>query len=443
MTPTANHPFTLRPHRTLFALSLPLLISLIAEPVTGLIDTAFVASLGAVPLAALGVGTVVLSSTFWVFNFLGIGTQTSVAQALGKGEAARAGQIASLALLLSGAAALLLILLIYPTAAPLAAAMGAEGAIQADAVAYMRIRLFGAPAVLATMVAFAAQRGLQDMRSPLFIAVGVNVLNIFLDYLLIFGAGPFPAMGVAGAALASTAAQWLGALAAVLLVGRQLGLSAGFKLADARALIKIGGDLFMRTGLLMLFLILATRVATQAGAESGAAHQAIRQIYVFTALFLEAFALSAQSLVGYFFGAADPVQAKRVVAVSTVWSLATGVLLGLLMWLLTDSVIALLVPASAAAVFIPAWLISAASQPLNALAFITDGVHWGTGDYRYLRNGMLAATVSGAAVLFLINPASRSALNWVWVATAVWITVRAAFGLLRVWPAVGRSPFKT
>jgi len=59
-TPAA-HPFVRAPHRTLIALSFPVLLSLIAEPLTGLVDTAFVAQLGAAPLAALGVGTVALS----------------------------------------------------------------------------------------------------------------------------------------------------------------------------------------------------------------------------------------------------------------------------------------------------------------------------------------------------------------------------------------------
>ena len=93
---SALHPFIRHPHRTVLALSAPVLFSLVAEPLTGLVDTAFVAQLGAAPLAALGVGTAALSSIFWVFNFLGIGAQTDVAQALGAGEARRATRILSL-----------------------------------------------------------------------------------------------------------------------------------------------------------------------------------------------------------------------------------------------------------------------------------------------------------------------------------------------------------
>lgn len=66
----ADHPFTQRPHRTLLVLSVPVLFPMIAEPLTGLVDTAFVARLGAAPLAALGAGATALSSIFWIFNFL-------------------------------------------------------------------------------------------------------------------------------------------------------------------------------------------------------------------------------------------------------------------------------------------------------------------------------------------------------------------------------------
>ena len=63
-----------------------------------------------------------------------------------------------------------------------------------DAVDYMRLRLLGAPAVLITLAAFGILRGRQDMTSPLKIAVGLNLLNIVLDAVLIFGLGPLPAI---------------------------------------------------------------------------------------------------------------------------------------------------------------------------------------------------------------------------------------------------------
>ncbi len=439
--PPSEHPFVRRPHRTLIALSVPVLFSLIAEPVTGLVDTAFVARLGAVPLAALGVGTMVLSSVFWIFNFLGIGTQTEVAQAHGGGEVARARRINGLALAMSALFGFGMLAVGWVGSGAAATAMGATGALREAAVAYMRIRWFGAPAVLMMVAAFGTLRGLQDMRTPLWIAVTVNGLNVVLDAVLIFGLGPVPAFGIAGAAWASTVSQWLGAAWAVAAVLRRLGVPERLRLREAARLLRVGGDLFVRTGLLTLFLLLTTRTATRIGADAGAAHQAIRQVWMFTALFLDAFAITGQSLVAYFVGSGQWAQARRVAFVACVWSLGTGAALALAMLLGETLVIRVLVPATAVALFHPAWLAAALSQPLNALSFATDGLHWGTGDYRFLRNVMLLATALGAPMLLALDVGRPGALTWVWLITVGWISVRAAFGVLRIWPGIGRSPW--
>ena len=436
------HPFTIHPHRTLLALSFPVLLSMTAEPITALVDTAFVASLGSVALAALGVGTTALTSLFWVFNFLGISAQTEVAQADGKGKPEQAGAIAGLALAMAMGFGVSLILLLLPVLDWLAELLGASGAVQTDAVSYMQIRLYGAPAVLLMLVTFGVLRGLQDMRTPLWIAVGVNALNVLLDWLLIFGNGPFPAMGVAGSALASTLSQWLGALAGMTILAAKLGLSFSFNFRDVVRLLSVGSDLFVRTGLLTFFLAYTTRTATRMGVDAGAAHQAIRQVYGFTSLALDAYAATVQSLVGYFVGQNAMEWAKRVVRVGASWSLWTGVALGVLMWLGRGSVAAFLIPETATRVFLPAWAVSAISQPVSSLAFLTDGVHWGTGDYRFLRNAMIVVAMVGFGGLRLLEISGAQALFWVWIVVGIWVTVRATFGLLRIWPGIGDSPFR-
>lgn len=435
------HPFKAHPHRTLGALTFPVLLSMTAEPITALVDTAFISSLGAIPLAALGVGTTALSSLFWIFNFLGIGTQTEVAQVYGKEKTEQAGKIVSLALALAIGFGLLLIFLIGPSSEWLAGLLGAAGAVKTDAVSYMQIRLFGAPAVLLMMVCFGALRGLQDMRTPLWIAIGINALNLLLDWLLIFGIGIFPELGVAGSALASTISQWLGAFAGIAIIAVKLGLTRSFSFRDATKLLRVGGDLFVRTALLTLFLAYITRAANRIGSDAGAAHQVIRQVYVFTSLALDAYASTVQSLVGYFIGQDSIRWAKQVVKVGVRWSIATGILLGTLMWLGRETVMALLVPATALGAFTPAWAISAISQPINSLAFLTDGAHWGTGDYKFLRNAMIIATMIGIAGIWIIENRGIQALSVIWVVTGIWVMTRAVFGLLRIWPGIGKSVF--
>ncbi len=423
-------------------LSLPIMLSMVAEPVTGLVDTAFVARLGAVPLAALGVGTMAMSSFFWVFNFLGIGSQTEIARCMGQERPERAREIAGLAMILAAALGVVVALAVLPVAPAIAHLLGADGTLQATAVTYLRWRLLSAPAVLIIIAAFGSLRGLQDMRTPLWIAAGLNLVNIALDPLLIFGAGPVPALGVAGAALATAISHWLGALLAMQAVYRRLGLPRHLRLGDALRLLVVGRDLFLRTALLTLFLLLTTRAATRIGTTAGAAHQAVRQVWLLTALILDAFAATAQSLVSYFLGAGQRATARRVAAVACQWSLASGVLLAAGMLGAARLTAAALVPAGAEALFYPAWHVAALSMPVNALSFATDGIHWGSGDYRFLRNVMLLSTAAGAAGIWMLDESLAGALTRVWMVTAGWITLRAIFGMLRIWPGIGASPFR-
>ena len=438
-----RHPFLRRPNRTILSLSLPILLSLVAEPVTGLVDTAFVAQLGAIPLAALGVGTSALTSVFWIFGFLATATQTDVAQSLGRGENESASQSISLALVMGLMVSLVLCAMLFPGAEAVSSLLGAEGAVLGFAIEYIQVRLLGAPAVIVVIVGFGALRGAQDMRTPLWIALGINIANILLDYAFIFGWSFIPGMGVAGAALASSISHWLGAGWMLWEVKRRLGLSRDIDWRGGARMLRVGRDLLIRSGSLTLFLLYATRVANQMGAEAGAAHQVIRQVWYFTALIVEAFATTAQSLVGYFYGSGQVQYAKRV-ALSTIrWSMAAGVALMLAMLTATPVVNRSFVPADAAVLFALPWAMAALSQPLNALAFITDGIHWGTGDYRFLRNAMLVATVCGMLGLHSVITDSDEHFSAVWLVTVAWVGIRAIWGILRIYPGFGNSPLSS
>ena len=437
-----QHPFVRRPHRTLLALSFPVLISLIAEPLTGLADTAFIARLGTTPLAGLGIGTAALSGIFWAFNFLGIGTQTEVAHADGTGERSRGRDASGLAMALGALIGCGLAALGFLGLEVAMDFMTDDTGIQSAAAIYLKIRLLGGPAILISMAAFGALRGLQDMRTPLAIALAQNALNIALDAVLIFGLDPIPAFGIAGAAWASVVSQWLGALWAIDAVRRRLGLPGRIHWRDARKLLRVGRDLFFRTGSLILFIVLTTRAATLLGADEGAAHHVIRQFWILSALLLDAFGAAAQSLIGFFLGAGQLRHARRAAAIACVWGTGAGFALMIAMLVSSDSVAAAFLPVEVHAMFSAAWIAYALAQPANALAFVTDGIHWGTSDYRFLRNAMILSTAAGLVALYAIAPAGPDALTVIWIITAGWIAIRTVFGMARIWPGFGNSPLK-
>ena len=438
--PRGEHPFLRHPHRTLLALSLPVLVSLVAEPLTGIADTAFVARLGATPLAALGAATALLSALFWVFNFLGVGTQTAVARSLGAGDGAGARRALATALATAAVLGAAVALIAWPWLGGLAELLGASGDMRAAAVSYLEVRVLAAPAVLATLAAFGALRGLHDMRTPLRIAVAINSLNVVLDAVLVLGLGPFPALGLRGAAWATAASQVLGALWAVAAARGAVGGGAPLRARAVRDLLVVGRELFLRTALLLFFLALATRAATRLGSDVGAAHQALRSVWMLTAFVLDAYATAAQSLVGSFVGAGAEPAARRVASVASLWAAGTGAVLALALWAGEGWARDLLVPVEAWGVLGGAWAVAAAAQPLSALSFVTDGIHWGAGDYRFLRNAMALATAAGALALALELPPGAAGLERIWQITAGWIAVRAGLGLVRIWPGIDMAP---
>lgn len=434
--------FIAAPNRTLLRLSFPVLLSLVAEPLTGLVDTAFVARLGTAPLAALGVGTTVLSGLFWIFNFLGIGSQTEVARAFGKGERTRLRQVTGLVLVLAVALGLLLSVGLIPMTGLLATLMGATHQTGTLATTYMQTRLLGAVAVLIMMGALGIMRGHQDMVTPFWVACGVNLLNVVLDPLLIFGWWIFPEMGVTGAALASILSQWCGAFVCLLYIVRRLGRPVKPEFPHVFPLFRVGRDLFLRTGALLLFLMVATRAATSLGAEYGAVHQVIRQGWIFSAFFLDAFAVSGQSLVAYFFGAQRIDLVKKVAQVVCSWSCISSLLLLLFFLVARHKIGAVFVPVSAHGLFSLPWSLMIFSQPINGLAFATDGLLMGAGDYGYMRNVVLTVSLTCSMILFALESIGHLNLVVIWGVMIFWLALRAFFGVVRVWPGVGDSPFR-
>ena len=428
------------PFKTFFLLWTPVLFSQIAEPLTGLVDTAFIARLGTNELAALGVGAVVMSSVLAVFNFLAVGSQTEISQSYGRKDFSTGKRIGSLALFLAILIGSGIGIVIFIFGSGISTLMGANEDIISHSVTYIRFRAIGLPAVLITITSFGILYGLGNMRMPMLIAIAINIMNIVLDYILIFGYGPFPALGIAGAAIASAASQWTGTVFCLAIIHKKLGFIFDIDISDIKKLMKIGQDMFFRTGSLIVFLLLATRSATQLGPDAGAAHQAIRQVWVFTTLFLDSSAITAQSLIGYYFGPGRFDKARIVARMVCIWSLLIGVALTTVMLLYSSLFAGLLVPLSGAAFFYPAWSVSAVFQPVAAIAFVTDGIHWGTGDFRYLRNAVIVATIIGLSLLLTAEAVDKQSLTLIWWITGFWLLVRSVFGTIRIWPGTSRCP---
>lgn len=425
--------FEAHPHRTLLGLVWPVFIALSVEPIAATIDTGFVAQLGATAEAALGAAVMVTSSTYWIFGYVAIGTQSTVAQAVGQSNPVAEGEAAGLGITVGFLLGLLLMFSIVLLAEPAVAWMGATGATAEAAISYVRIRALAAPVLLPMLAAFGALRGRQDMVAPMRIAVVASVVNVICDPLFMFTFG----WGLDGAAWATGVSHLVGATGALWMLRRRFGASLRLGFRGAAALFTIGRDMVIRTSALMLFLLLCTRAATAIGDQVGAAHQMLRQTWMLAAFMLDAFASAAQTLIGTFLGAGHVEQAKRVGRIALAWGAGCGGLIGAGMFFGRDLLAGALLPTGLPQeLWFAALCWSAAAQPVNAVAFVTDGLHMGALRFTWLRNGMLVST---ALVLTLLFFASAVDLTTIWRLTAVWITLRAGWGLLGLGPGAWRG----
>lgn len=422
-------------------MAVPALGALAAEPLYILVDTAVVGHLGTPQLGGLAVAGTILTTAFFLFNFLAYGTTAAVARLVGaKDERTAAHQAVQgvwLALVI-GVALLGLGVLSAPAAVGL---FGSTSAVQVNAEVYLRVSALGAPAVLLALVGVGYLRGLQDTKRTLVVAVGSNVLNLVLELALIYGLG----MGIAASAAATVVAQYAAAVAYVAIVLRNV-RAAGVGLRPdgrrLRGLVVVGRDLFVRTGSLLAALAVGTAVASRLGAIELGAHQIAFQLWSFLALVLDAIAIAGQAMIGRFLGAGAADDARSAGRRMVQWGIAAGVVFGLAVLALRAVLVPLFTDdAAVTALARDVLLVVALLQPLNAIVFVLDGVLIGAGDLRYLAKAM---AVSGL-VVFL--PAALAvlwfggSLLWLWGALALLMSARLVGNGLRFagtgWQVVG------
>ena len=413
----------LRPvDREILGLAIPALGALAIDPLLTLVDTAFVARLGTVELAALGVDTAILGFAFFAFNFLAYVVTPLVARALGSGRTEEARRWVGDALLLAvGLGVIVMVVLLI--AAPLfVEMMGASPDIADPAVSYLRIRGLATPAVLLVTVGHGPFRGHKDTRTPLRVAIGVNVANLVLDPLLIFGLG----WGLEGAAIATVAAQYLGAIWFIRLIANRAMASRPRGFAESLpSLLHLGRNgalLSVRTGLLLASFTVAASVATRLGAEHIAAHQLVAQVFLLTALLADSFAIAAQAMVGETAARGDLDAVHGLNRRLLGWGVIAGLILTALVVVGRPALGVLASDPQVAAVAQDAAGIVALTEPLAAALFVADGIFLGL-----LAFGVMAVSTGFGAVvsigLILLTPLGGS-VEGIWWAIASLLLVR-------------------
>ncbi|MFJ8592156.1 MATE family efflux transporter [Streptomyces sp. NPDC093598] len=414
--------------REIVALAVPAFGALVAEPLFLMVDTAIVGHLGTAQLAGLGVASALLMTAVSVFVFLAYATTAAVARRVGAGDlqsAIRQGMDGIWLALLLGAAVVAVAL---PTAPHLVDLFGASDAAAPYATTYLRISVLGIPAMLVVLAATGVLRGLQDTRTPLYVAIAGFVANGALNAGLVYGAD----LGIAGSAWGTVIAQC--GMAAVYLVvvlrgARKHGASLRPDAAGIRACAQAGVPLLVRTLSLRAILMIATAVAARLGDADIAAHQIILSLWSLLAFALDAIAIAGQAIIGRYLGAGDTQGARDACRRMVEWGIAVGVVLGALVVITRPGFLPLFTSDPAVKdVALPALIIVALSQPISGIVFVLDGVLMGAGDGPYLAWAMLLTLAVFTPVALLV-PVLGGGLTALWATMTLMMTVR----MLTLW----------
>ncbi|WP_407838264.1 MATE family efflux transporter [Streptomyces sp. DSM 116496] len=421
--PTAPKAAPRRHDREILALAVPAFGALVAEPLFVMADSAIVGHLGTPQLAGLGIAAALLTTAVSIFVFLAYATTAAVARRVGAGDlqaAIRQGMDGIWLALLLGAAVVAVVL---PTAPTLISFFGASDTVAPYAITYLRISALGIPAMLVVLAATGVIRGLQDTRTPLYVAIGGFALNGALNVALVYGAG----LGIAGSAWGTVIAQCAMAAAYLVVVvrgARRHGASLRPDAEGIRACAQAGAPLLVRTLSLRAVLLIATAVAARLGDADIAAHQILLSLWSLLAFALDAIAIAGQAIIGRYLGAGDTDGAKAVCRRMVQWGIASGIVLGLLVIAARPVFIPLFTSDPAVEdALLPALLVVALSQPVSGIVFVLDGVLMGAGDGRYLAWAMLL-TLAVFTPAALLVPALGGGLTALWCAMTVMMLVR-------------------
>lgn len=384
---------------------MPALGALIAEPLFLLADSALVGHLGGTQLAALGLASAVLQTIIGLMVFLAYSTTPAVSRWLGAGNRVRAISVGIDGLWLALGIGMPLAVAGWIAAPLMVGAFGAEADVTADAALYLGISMIGLPAMLLVFAATGLLRGLQDTRTPLYVAGFGFASNIVLNLIFIYGLG----LGIAGSAIGTVVAQW-GMVAVYLVIILRNARRERVPLRPHRTGVLIGirsaGWLFLRTVSLRAAILLAVFVATSLGSPELAAFQIAITLFTTFALALDALAIAAQVLVGAGLGAGDVASVRAVLRRCLQWGVLVGTGMGLAIIATSGILGRIFTGAPDILDILPlALIVLGISVPLGAAVFVLDGVLIGAGDARYL-------ALTGVVNVAVFVPLAGAVLVW-------------------------------
>ncbi|MDF1517160.1 MAG: MATE family efflux transporter [Lutibacter sp.] len=414
-------------------LAIPAIIAGIAEPLLSITDTAIVGNLTENPteaLAAVGIAGSFISAMIWIFAQTRSAISATISKYLG---AKKLDEVASLPAQIIAINFILSLIICFITlffVEEIFRLYNADGLILRYSIDYYKIRAIGFPLTLFVFSVFGVFRGLQNTYWPMVISIIGASLNIGLDFVLVFGVDGFiDPMNVKGAAWASVIAQAVMAILSLILLLKKtpFNLKLSFTLnKEIKNLLRLSINLMVRALALNVALYLANAYATKYGNNYIAAQTIAFQIWLFFAFFIDGYSSVGDIVSGKLLGEKNYKKLWRLSIKLSRYSIVVSILLALICAVFYFPIGRLfskdpLVLESFYGIF---WLVLV-MQPINAIAFVFDGIFKGLGEAATLRNLLLTATFLGFVPVLLIGDYFNLKLYAVWLAFTLWMLMRA------------------
>lgn len=439
--------FNISLNKRILELALPAIFSNITVPLLGLSDTFISGHIGSdMYVAAIAVGTMMVNSTYWLFGFLRAGTTGLTAESVGKNDFPATRRIFTLSFIIGIIIGLALMILSYPLGLLMIRIIDPPSATAALAKAYFYITICAAPALLATWSIVGWMIGMQNTLYPMIISVSVNILNVAMSFLLVFGFET----GFYGVALGTLSSNWIGLLLAIILARRLsaingekrlwVKISGLLKEVDARRFFGVNADLMLRSACIMASTFAMTAFGGRMGDGTLAINTIVMQLFLFFSYFSDGFAFSAEALCGRLSGAGKWVEFNRVIRYLWFWCGLIAIVFSLIYFFFTPEIAVFLTESEAIRHGVEKLALIVALIPIvSSAAFLYDGIFIGiTATKRllvvtFVAMSLFLTTYFSARAAGVVSPEMLNPV--VWGGFILFLTVRG-MGLIISLPGV-------
>lgn len=413
------------------SIAFPAIVSNITTPLLAMIDVAIVGHFGAAAyIGAIAIGSSMFNMLYWLFGFLRMGSSGITAQAYGAGDRPAADAHLYRSLMIAFTAGALILLCAIPIASVMLPFMDADPETAPLARQYFIIAISGAPATLGTFALSGWFLGMQDSRTPMWMALTTNVINIAASLTLVYAFD----MRIEGVAIGSAVAQWCGFIYGLLIAAMRYRprfprLNRLIDITEIKRFFAVNTDIFLRTLCLVAVTLWFTRAGASQGVDILAANSLLLQLFMFFSYFMDGFAFAGEALAGKFYGSGDRVSLKLLISKLTRIGLLLAAAFSLIYMVLGHNILEILTDDTKVLDVCRRYLWWAAAVPLaGTMAFVWDGILIGLTRTRI----MLVAMLTASALFFGIYFISRHSLanHGLWLAFVIYLAARGVFELI-------------